>query len=115
MIDMPKALLLCSILILPAAAIAQTPAAPAPAPAPAPATAAPAIAPAAIKVGKMLVSSDGHRLGRIDQVDKGSDGAPVTVELFSSDGIRYVPVATLSPANAGFATTMTYAAVMKSK
>lgn len=111
MIDMPKALLLCSILILPAAAIAQTPAAPAPAPA----TAAPAIAPAAIKVGKMLVSSDGHRLGRIDQVDKGSDGAPVTVELFSSDGIRYVPVATLSPANAGFATTMTYAAVMKSK
>lgn len=107
MIDMPKALLLCSILVLPAAAIAQTPAAPA--------TAAPAIAPAAIKVGKMLVSSDGHRLGRIDQVDKGSDGAPLTVELFSSDGIRYVPVATLSPANAGFATTMTYAAVMKSK
>jgi hypothetical protein len=73
-------------------------------------------APAVVKEGRMLSSSDGRRLGRIDQLDKGPDGTPVTAELFSDQGILYIPVATLSsPNGTSFVTSMTYAEVMKGK
>ncbi|WP_454882504.1 hypothetical protein [Sphingomonas oryzagri] len=90
------------ILAAPAAAIAQTSAA---------APAAPVV-----KAGRMLSSSDGHRLGRIDQLDKGPDGTPVTAELFSDQGVLYVPVSTLSSTNGtSFVTSMTYAQVTNGK
>jgi hypothetical protein len=98
----PTAAFLGVILALPAAAIAQAPAA--------------AAASAVVKAGRMLSSSDGHRLGRIDQLDKGPDGTPVTAELFSDQGILYVPVATLSTTNGtSFVTSLTYAQVTKGR
>jgi hypothetical protein len=94
-----KVAFLSVALAYPAAAVAQ-----------APATAA------VVKVGRMLSSSDGHRLGRIDQLDKGPDGTLITAELFSDQGILYVPVSTLSSTNGtSFVTSLTYAQVTKGK
>ncbi|MDB5737439.1 MAG: hypothetical protein JWO65_1107 [Sphingomonas bacterium] len=98
-----KFLILGSLFASPIAAVAQT---------------AATLTPAAvtIKEGKLLKSSDGRRLGRIDQLDKAKDGTLTTAELFTSSGILYVPVATISsPDGANFVTSMSYAEVMKGK
>ena len=98
-----KVAFLGALFAVPATAMAQTPA---------PSASAPTV----VKAGRMLSSSDGRRLGRIDQLDKGPDGTPVTAELFSDQGILYIPVATLSsPNGTSFVTSMTYAEVMKGK
>jgi hypothetical protein len=99
--NVTKFLILASLFASPVAAAAQTAA-----------TAAPAV----IKEGKLLKSSDGRRLGRIDQLDKAKDGTPMTAELFSSSGILYIPVSTISSSDGtNFVTSMSYAEVMKGK
>jgi hypothetical protein len=104
-----RAALLSVLIAAPIGAMAQDAA-----PASTPATAA---APApVVKVGRLLSTSDGRRLGRIDQVDKGADGAPVTVQLFSQNGILYVPVSTISAGSGtSLVTSKSYAEVTKRK
>ena len=95
-----KALLVASLSVAPIAALAETP---------------PVSAPV-VKVGKMLSSSDGRRLGRIDQLNKAKDGTPETAELFSDMGILYVPVSSISASgDSKLVTSLTYAEVTKRK
>jgi hypothetical protein len=101
--NVAKVLILCGLFSSPIAAAAQTAATPAP-------------AAVTVKEGKLLKSSDGRRLGRIDQLDKAKDGTLTTAELFSSSGILYVPVSTISsPDGTNFVTSLSYAEVMKGK
>jgi hypothetical protein len=95
-----KALLVASLVAAPVVAMAETP---------------PASAPV-VKVGKMLASSDGRRLGRIDQLDKAKDGTLVTAELFSDMGILYIPVSSISASgDSKLVTSLSYAEVTKGK
>lgn len=93
-----KALIIASLAAAPFAAAAQT---------------APAAVPV-VKVGKLISTSDGRRLGRIDQIDKAKDGSLTNVELFSDMGILYIPVSTITAgADTKLVTSMTYADVTK--
>jgi len=97
--NVAKVLILCGLFSSPIAAAAQT--------------AAPAVT---VKEGKLLKSSDGRRLGRIDQLDKAKDGTLTTAELFSSSGILYIPVSTISSSDGtNFVTSLSYAEIMKGK
>lgn len=88
-------------------AIAQTAAESAPVP-------APATAPE-LKAGALLLSSDGKRIGRIERVVKGSDGAAVSAAVIVDSRFVYVPASTISSVERGFSTSLTRVEVRKLK
>src|SRR5687768_10029337 len=91
-------------LVIAPAAFAQAPAE----------SAAPAAA-AALREGAVLSSSDGKRLGRLERIVKGADGAPVSASVIVDSRFVYVPASTISPSEKGFSTTLTRAEVRKLK
>ena len=75
-------------------------------------------APAAVvelKAGKLLTSSDGKRIGRIERVIEAADGAPVSVSLIVDSRFVYVPASTITASAKGFSTSLTRAEVRKLK
>ncbi len=71
---------------------------------------------APVKVGALLMSSDGRRLGRIDDIETATDGTAVA-ELFSSNGIILrVPVSSIAAGTGrNLMTSMSYTDVTRPK
>lgn len=80
--------------------------------APAAVPAAPAVA---LKSGAVLTSSDGRRIGRIERILEGADGAPVSASVILDSRFVYIPVATITPSEKGFTTSLTRAELRKLK
>lgn len=70
-----------------------------------------AAAPTVLKTGALLVSSDGKRVGRIERVVKGTDGAPLSASVIFDSRIVYVPASTIAAAERGYSTSLTRAQV----
>ena len=75
--------------------------------------AAPAAAPA-LKVGQMLSSADGKRVGRIDRLVV-RDGTPVAASVIVDSRFVMIPVASISSADDKLATSLTRAEIRKLK
>jgi len=101
MVHFVRCVAVAAALLAAPVAIAQTAAESAPAP--------------ALKAGALLLSADGKRIGRIERVVKGADGAPVSVSLIADSRFIYVPASTISPSEKGFSTSLTRAEVRKLK
>jgi hypothetical protein len=78
--------------------------------------AAPAVAAApAVKVGALLKSSDGKRIGRIERVVTSKAGTAVSASLIVDSRFVYVPVSTISASDSGLVTSLSRADVRKLK
>ena len=58
------------------------------------------------KLGKTIWSADGKRIGSIDNIRRGADGAAVSVGVIHSGRLVYLPISTLSQTPKGLASSM---------
>jgi hypothetical protein len=79
-----------SLLAVPAAALAQAPA-----------------ASVEVKKGVVIYTSDGTRLGHVYSVRKGEDGKPVEASVIYRSRMIYIPVSTLTAGEKGLVTART--------
>lgn len=77
-------------------------------------TAALADAPA-LKAGQFVTTSDGKRLGRVYDVDKAKDGSVTGVSIIRDNKILHVAAGTLSSADNGLKTSLSYDDIKKLK
>ena len=67
----------------------------------------------AIKGNEILRSADGRRIGTIDRVVLDQDRSPVAVSLVVGSRFVKVPVSTLTAANGGLVTSLSYDEIKK--
>ncbi len=67
----------------------------------------------AIKGNEVLRSSDGRRIGTVDRVVLGQDRSPVAVSLVVGSRFVKVPVSTITAANGGLVTSLSYDEIKK--
>lgn len=67
----------------------------------------------AIKGNEILRSADGRRLGAIDRVVLAADHSPVAVSLVVGSRFVKVPVSTITAANGGLVTSLSYDEIKK--
>jgi len=67
----------------------------------------------AIKANAMLKTADGARVGRIDRVQTGTDGAAVAVKIIYRGHYVTIPAETITGNEAGLVTSLTRAEVNK--
>lgn len=91
---------------------ALTVSAPAMAQAPSPVAASPAAGPT-IKGGETLRSVDGRRIGNVDHLVMGQDRSPVAVALVFGSRFVKIPVSTITVANGGLVTSLSYSELKK--
>ena len=105
-----RILLACAALLsvaLPVAAQAQTEAAAETA------VAAPA---SELRVGTVLSTSDGRRVGRVSRIYKSKDGTPVSASVIVDGRFAIIPIGTITAKNKSVATTtLTLAEIRKLK
>jgi hypothetical protein len=82
---------------------------------PAPEAAAAATAPAPLKAGLLLWSSEGKRIGRIDRVFAAKDGTPLSASVIFESRFVYVPASTITASDSGLKTSLTRAEILKLK
>jgi hypothetical protein len=104
-----RILLACAALLsvaIPAAASAETEAA---------ATATVASA-ADLRVGTVLSTADGRRVGRVSRIYKAKDGTPVSASVIVDGRFAIIPISTITAKNKSVATTtLTLAEIRKLK
>ncbi|MBV9840073.1 MAG: hypothetical protein JOY99_00815 [Sphingomonadaceae bacterium] len=62
-----------------------------------------------LHAGVTIRSSDGHRLGFVDQVFTGSDGQPTAAQVIVDDRLVNIPVSTIKPVDkTHFTTSLSY-------
>lgn len=64
-----------------------------------------------IKTRTIVKTSDGVRVGFIDRVNKGADGAPIDVQIIYKGHLISIPASTLTGADKGLVTSLTKAEV----
>jgi hypothetical protein len=68
-----------------------------------------------MKTGEFVTTSDGKRIGRIYDFDKAKDGSFAGIALIRDNKIIHIPASTLTNADKGVTTSMTYADIKKLK
>jgi hypothetical protein len=76
---------------------------------------APAAQPSPVKAGQWVRSSDGAMIGRIEYLDKGSDGAVKDAAVIYEMRMVHIPGDSLSAGDKGVVTSLTKADVRKLK
>ncbi len=72
-------------------------------------TAAGTVATFPLKSGVMLKSADGRRLGFVDTVDTGKDGAPLSAQVIIGQRVIHVPASTITAIDKShFTTSLSY-------
>lgn len=109
-----RILLACAALLsvaLPVAAHAQTEAT-----AETTANAAVAVPASELRVGTVLSTSDGRRVGRVSRIYKSKDGTPVSASVIVDGRFAIIPISTITAKNKSVATTtLTLAEIRKLK
>jgi hypothetical protein len=70
-------------------------------------------APAQVKAGARIYSSDGKLVGRVNRINQAKDGAPTTAAIIYGSKFVFVQVSTLTPYEKGFAAPLTRAEIIK--
>lgn len=96
-----RALALTVALLSTGAAVSETVAAPA------------ATAAVMIKEGQMVRSSDGKRIGSIENLTKDSSGAPVAANVIFDERFVAIPASTLTESGNALTTSLSYRDVVK--
>jgi hypothetical protein len=70
---------------------------------------------APVKLGALVVDSEGRRIGRVERVNKDKDGTPTTVSIISGSKFVYVPVSSLTQGEKSYATSLARAEILAGK
>jgi hypothetical protein len=70
-------------------------------------------APAQVKAGSRIYSSDGKLVGRVNSINQSKDGVPTTAAIIYGSKFVYVQIFTLTPHENGFAAPLTRAEIVK--
>ena len=66
-----------------------------------------------IKTGQFVTTSDGKRLGRVYDIDKGADGAASSVSIIVDNRIINIAASTLTASAKGLTTSLSNADIKK--
>jgi hypothetical protein len=72
-------------------------------------------APAQIKAGARIYSSDGKFVGRVDRLSQAKDGTLTSAAIIYGSKFVYVPISTLTPHEKGYASPLTRAQIVAGK
>jgi sporulation protein YlmC with PRC-barrel domain len=66
-----------------------------------------------IKTGQFVTTSDGKRIGRVYDIDKGADGTATSISIIVDSRIINIATSTLTASDKGLTTSLTNADVKK--